>query len=199
MSGLTPDERAASQQVFERYNPDPNGRQTVKPWTHMTPLRVVRLAFDAIKHRLAAAVRDNFNDYLEVQEDGTRFYYDEPRTQNHPLADGDMITEGGTQEDQDKLDAEIYKLVVGGEPGRAPRHLARHVRNARLMGTYTNLPHGPESIVASRLSGIEKKNAAQQGDILAGRTGIDRKRYSGGRRRTRRGRKSRRKSLRHRK
>jgi len=69
---------------------------------------------------------------------------------------------------------------------------ARGVRNARLVGEYANLPHGVESLIASNLSGIEGKNAAQQGDILANRTGIDRKGYSGGRRRTRRAKKSRR-------
>ena len=66
---------------------------------------------------------------------------------------------------------------------------ARDVRNARLMGEYSGLPHGPESIVASFLSGIQKKNAAQQGDLLKKRAGIagpapNRKGYSGGRRRT---------------
>jgi hypothetical protein len=79
---------------------------------------------------------------------------------------------------------------------------AKDVRNTRLMAdrvsiptivdgehTYTKLPHGPESIIASMLSGIEKKNAAQQGDILKERAGIagpapNRKGFSGGRRRT---------------
>ena len=65
---------------------------------------------------------------------------------------------------------------------------ARDVRNARLMGESSGLPHGPESIVASFLSGIQKKNAAQQGDLLKKRAGIagpapNRKGYSGGRRR----------------
>ena len=66
---------------------------------------------------------------------------------------------------------------------------SRDVRNARLMGEYSGLPHGPESIVASMLSGIEGQNAAQQGDLLKKRAGIagpapNRKGYSGGRRRT---------------
>jgi len=72
----------------------------------------------------------------------------------------------------------------------------RDVRNARTMAARTNLPHGPESIVASYLSGIKGKNAAQQGDILKEQAGVEgpapnRKGYSGGKtRRHRRSRKS---------
>jgi hypothetical protein len=64
------------------------------------------------------------------------------------------------------------------------------------MAARTNLPHGPESIVASYLSGIKGKNAAQQGDILKEQAGVEgpapnRKGYSGGKtRRHRRYRKS---------
>jgi hypothetical protein len=90
-------------------------------------------------------------------------------------------------------------VTLGEYPDAVVKYQARGVRNARLVGEYANLPHGVESLIASNLSGIEGKNAAQQGDILAGRAGIDREGYSGGRRRTRRGRKSRRKSLRQRK
>ena len=73
---------------------------------------------------------------------------------------------------------------------------ARDVRNARLMGEYSGLPHGPESIVASFVSGLPG-NAAQQGDLLKKRAGIagpapNRKGYSGGRRRTIRRRRTRR-------
>ena len=82
--------------------------------------------------------------------------------------------------------------IVWFEAPDKPKQKSRGVRNARLVGEYAKLPHGVESLIASNLSGIKGKNAAQQGDILAGRTGIDRKGYSGGRRRTRRGRKSRR-------
>lgn len=81
--------------------------------------------------------------------------------------------------------------IVWFEAPDKPKQKSRGVRNARLVGEYANLPHGVESLIASNLSGIKGKNAAQQGDILANRTGIDRKGYSGGRR-TRRGRKSRR-------
>jgi hypothetical protein len=72
----------------------------------------------------------------------------------------------------------------------------RDVRNARTMAARTNLPHGPESIVASYLSGIESKNAAQQDDILREQAGVEgpapnRKGYSGGKtRRHHRSRKS---------
>jgi hypothetical protein len=68
----------------------------------------------------------------------------------------------------------------------------RDVRNARLMAARMGLPHGPESIIASQLSGLPG-NAAQQGDSLKKKAGIqgpapDRRGFSGGK--TRKGRKS---------
>jgi len=67
------------------------------------------------------------------------------------------------------------------------REKGQGVRNAKLLG----LPHGPESIIASMLSGIEGKNAYQQGDILKEQAGIqgpapNRKKYSGRRKTLRR-------------
>ena len=67
------------------------------------------------------------------------------------------------------------------------------VRNAQLTGAITGLPHGPESIIASQLSGLPG-NAAQQNDQLAKEDGKvsgpapDRRGFSGGK--TRKGRKS---------
>jgi len=65
------------------------------------------------------------------------------------------------------------------------------VRNAQLTAALTGLPHGPESRVASMLSGIEGKNAYQQGDELKRRAGIqgpfpNRKKFSGRRKTLRR-------------
>ena len=67
------------------------------------------------------------------------------------------------------------------------REKGQGVRNAKLLG----LPHGPESIIASFSSGIEGKNAYQQGDELKRRAGIqgpfpNRKKYSGRRKTVRR-------------
>ena len=65
---------------------------------------------------------------------------------------------------------------------------SRNVRNARLVG----LPYGPESVVASMMSGIPKKNAAQQNDELRNQAEVpfavqvDRKKLSGGKTRRRR-------------
>ena len=64
------------------------------------------------------------------------------------------------------------------------------VRNAQLTGAITGLPHGPESIIASQLSGLPG-NAYQQGDELKRRLGIQgpdpkRTRYSGRRKTLRR-------------
>jgi hypothetical protein len=69
------------------------------------------------------------------------------------------------------------------------KEMGRNLRNTKLMGAYTGLSHGPESKIASMLTGIEGKNAYQQEDELkkkAGIQGADPKRtqYSG--RKTRR-------------
>ena len=71
----------------------------------------------------------------------------------------------------------------------------RDVRNARLMAARMGLPHGPESIIASQLSGLPG-NAYQQGDSLkkqAGIQGADPKRtqYSGRKTRRRRSKRTR--------
>ena len=71
------------------------------------------------------------------------------------------------------------------------REKGQGVRNSQLIGLYKKIPHGPESKIASMLSGIEGKNAYQQGDILKKRAGIqgpdpDRKQYSGRRKTLRR-------------
>jgi hypothetical protein len=68
---------------------------------------------------------------------------------------------------------------------------SRNVRNARLVG----LPYGPDAVVASYLSGIDKKNAPQQNDLLREQAGVpfvapDRKKWMSGRK-TRRRRKHR--------
>jgi hypothetical protein len=68
----------------------------------------------------------------------------------------------------------------------------RDVRNTRLMAARMGLPHGAEAIIASQLSGIDKKNAAQQNDMLRQKVDSsyippDRKGMSGGK--TRKGRK----------
>jgi hypothetical protein len=60
----------------------------------------------------------------------------------------------------------------------------RGARNAQYTGALTGLPHGPEAIVSSMLTG-EKGNAYQQSDKLKKEAGIqgpdpNRKQYSGG-------------------
>ena len=66
----------------------------------------------------------------------------------------------------------------------------RDVRNTRLMAARMNLPHGPESIIASQLSGLPG-NAAEQNDELGRQFGIqgpfpNRKKFSGRRKTLRR-------------
>ena len=66
----------------------------------------------------------------------------------------------------------------------------RDVRNTRLMAARMGLPHGPESIIASQLSGLPG-NAAQQNDELRRQFGIqgphpNRKKFSGRRKTLRR-------------
>lgn len=117
MAALNAEERAASQAVFEQYEQPDEGGERVQHhpvWQQRSPLQVVRQAFDLIKANLSSvAVRKAFHKYLRLQEDDIRHYYNEPNTQNHPLADGDMIAQGGTQEDQNKLDRAIYNILVG--------------------------------------------------------------------------------------
>ena len=126
MAALTAEERAASQAVYEQYEPDPEEDQTHPIWIQYTPLQVVRSAFDRIKATLSSdAVRNEFNDYLELQEDDNNFDYNEPIGQNYPLADRDMIIMAeGTQEDQNKLDRAIYKILVGPKLRKQARDLA---------------------------------------------------------------------------
>ena len=74
---------------------------------------------------------------------------------------------------------------------KALKEKGQGVRNAELTGALTGLPHGPESRIASMLSGIEGKNAYQQGDILKRSYGVqgpspNRKQYSGRRKTLRR-------------
>jgi hypothetical protein len=71
------------------------------------------------------------------------------------------------------------------------REKGQGVRNAQLLGLYKKIPHGVESEIASMLSGIEGKNAYQQGDILKEQAGIqgphpNRKKFSGRRKTLRR-------------
>ena len=64
-------------------------------------------------------------------------------------------------------------------------------RNAQLTGAITGLSHGPESKIASFLTGYEGKNAYQQGDMAGEEAGIqsafpNRKKFSGRRKTVRR-------------
>jgi hypothetical protein len=116
MAALSAEERAASQAIYEEYEPDPEEHQTNPIWIQYTPLQVVRKAFNQIKATLSSnAVRRAFHEDLRLQESGIRFYYNEPVTQDHPLAYRDMLGDvGGTQEDQNKLDRAIFNILVGG-------------------------------------------------------------------------------------
>jgi hypothetical protein len=73
---------------------------------------------------------------------------------------------------------------------------ARDVRNTRLMAARMGLPEGPEGIIASFVSGIDKKSSGQQQDILIQRRGIP---YVAPKRggKSRRGRKNRRRTRKH--
>ena len=75
------------------------------------------------------------------------------------------------------------------------KKIGRDVRNAQLTGAITGLPHGPESIIASQLSGLPG-NAYQQGDSLKKQAGIQgpdpkRTQYSGRKTRRRRSKRTR--------
>jgi hypothetical protein len=85
-----------------------------------------------------------------------------------------------------EIEAEVMNILR-----KIYREKGQGVRNSELIGLYKKIPHGPESRVASMLSGIEGKNAYQQGDELKRRAGIqgpfpNRKKYSGRRKTLRR-------------
>jgi hypothetical protein len=71
------------------------------------------------------------------------------------------------------------------------REKGQGARNAQLTGAITGLSHGPESKIASFLTGYEGKNAYQQGDMAGEEAGIqsafkNRKKFSGRRKTVRR-------------
>lgn len=76
------------------------------------------------------------------------------------------------------------------------KYVAKDVRNVRQMAARTGLPHGPEALIASMVSGIPNKSAAQQNDMLKESAGIhgpapDRRGMNGGRRKSRKTRRRR--------
>jgi hypothetical protein len=132
----------------------------------------------------------------------TRVYFnnDHPRVQYwSPLQnDWDWLHDEDEEEDINGIDGmyddDIEQILVGiykDYQEKQSIEQGRNVRNAQLTGALTGLPHGPESRVASMLSGIEGKNAYQQGDILKRSYGVqgpspNRKQYSGRRKTLRR-------------
>jgi hypothetical protein len=184
MAALSPEERVASQRVFEQYNPDQDEGQTVAPWTRMTPLQVVRSAFNDIRRSLSSPdVGREFDDYLELQEDEIRFYYNEPTTQNHPLADTDMIRFGeGTEGDQNKLDRAIYYLVMGIDSAKVR---GRDLTSVKRVGLSKNLPEDVESVMGKFITGKKGSTKAQM-DKLHQETDVSLAPRAGGRSRRRR-------------
>ena len=184
---------------MDRSEYDKNAQIKGSIWSTISPAMLARKVFNKVRSQLAQV---NQNQTF-VYDDGPGMFYpggnivlaemdrqnDKWETLSDPIYGGPRT---GRKADKNLFERTLYEEMVGSLVQKV-----RNVRNARLMGTYTNLPHGPESIVASMLSGIEKKNAAQQGDILKERAGIagpapSRKGFNGGRTRRRRARKTRR-------
>jgi len=104
-----------------------------------------------------------------------------------------LCPEGIKNAPADYVFANCPKLKIQPNPGEPCGEFFRRfklfekgrgARNAQLTGALTGLPHGPEAIVSSMLTG-EKGNAYQQSDKLKKEAGIqgpdpNRKQYSGG-------------------
>jgi hypothetical protein len=122
MAALTPEEKQNATKMYQAFV---HNLEDGPQWTSgLTPLQVVRKAFDSIKSQLSSPdVVTEFDEYLVLQEDGIRHYFNEPMPYrlNRPLAWGEMIEVGfGTQADQDKLDRAIYKILIGDDTEEAP-------------------------------------------------------------------------------
>jgi hypothetical protein len=139
---------------------------------------------------------------LIFKSPSTRVYFnnDHPRVEYwSPLEnDWNLLRDEDEEEDFNGIDGmydpDIESILIGIYKDYQKKQSiedGRDVRNAQLTGAITGLPHGPESKIASMLSGIEGKNAYQQGDELKRRAGIqgpfpNRKQYSGRRKTLRR-------------
>ena len=139
---------------------------------------------------------------LIFKSPSTRVYFnnDSPTVEYwSPLQnDWNLVHDDDTEDDWDGVLGMYYRdieqILVGiykDYQEKQSIEKGQGVRNAQLTGALTGLPHGPESKVASMLSGIEGKNAYQQGDELKRSYGVqgpdpDRKQYSGRRKTLRR-------------
>ena len=131
----------------------------------------------------------------------TRVYFnnDHPSVEYwSPLQnDWDLLHDEDEEEDINGIDGmynpDIEQILVGiykDYQEKQSIEQGRDVRNAQLTGAITGLPHGPESIIASQLSGLPG-NAYQQGDELKRISGVQgpypkRTKYSGRRKTLRR-------------
>ena len=195
MAALTPEEREHSAQIYRTYA---YNLQDGPEWSSdLTPLQVVRKAFDSIRVKLSYRyVAEEFDEYLLDQEKNKSNRYDVPTGPlDRPLAwDGMTRIAGGTQADQDKLDRAIYDILVGNDLKEAPAKVqGRDLTSVKRVGLAKNLPEDVDSVIGSFITGKKGSTNAQMdklrqatGQSLAPRAGRRTKKSK------RRGRKTRR-------
>jgi hypothetical protein len=121
MAALTPKEMKHSAQIYKTFA---YNLQDGPQWTSgLTPLQVVRKAFDSIRSQLSDRyLAEDFDEYLN--EEG--YKYDHPTTYSYSIGDKPLAWNGLTrikreaQADQDKLDRAIYEILVGDDSEEEP-------------------------------------------------------------------------------
>jgi hypothetical protein len=175
MAELTPKERNAVASVFKTYVPTDRGYnpavQTVDFWKHTSPIQLLKNALSRVRFTDPDAKFEAVQSLKSFKDlDGNYGNLDYPIGPEFDPRDWGLLESidgyynyrslgenDGTRVKND-WDREVYnELVV------APlKEKAGEVRNTRLMGVYSGLPEGPESVVASYLTGIDKKSTVQQ-------------------------------------
>jgi len=180
MPELTPIERNAVRSVLGAYVPTDRGYnpdvQTVDFWKHTSPMQILKNALSRVRFtdpdaKFEAVSSINSFDNL----DGTYGNLDYPRASDIEPRDWGLLEtvyqyynyrslgENDGERVKNDWDREVLKEVMPAivEASKVKEH-AGDVRNTRLMGVYSGLPEGPESVVASYLTGIDKKSTVQQ-------------------------------------
>ena len=175
MPELTPKERNAVASVFKTYVPTDRGYnpavQTVDFWKHTSPIQLLKNALSRVRFTDPDAKFEAVQSLKSFKDlDGNYGNLDYPIGPEFDPRDWGLLEtidgyynyrslgENDGERVKNDWDREVYnELVV------APlKEKAGEVRNTRLMGMYSGLPEGPESVVGSYLSGIDKKSTVQQ-------------------------------------
>jgi len=180
MPELTPKERNVVRSVLGAYVPTDHGYdpdvQTVDFWKHTSPMQILKNALSRVRFTDRDA---KFNAVSSINSfdnlDGNYGNLDYPRASDIEPRDWGLLEtvyqyynyrslgENDGERVKNDWDREVFKEVMPAivEASKV-KERAADVRNTRLMGVYSGLPEGPESVVASYLTGIDKKSTVQQ-------------------------------------